>query len=40
MQCRKSTTAEDNKNRMNIANINTKIYTYICDENDSKTMIQ
>ena len=40
MQCRKNTTVEDNKKRMNIANflnIYTNIYTYItCDENDSK----
>ena len=40
MQCRKNITVEDNKKRMNIANvmnIYTNIYTYIiCDENDSK----
>ena len=40
MQCRKNSTVEDNKKRMNIANflnIYTNIYTYItCDENDSK----
>ena len=40
IQCRKNTTVEDNKKRMNIANfinIYTNIYTYIiCDENDSK----
>ena len=40
MQCRKNTTAKDNKKRMNVANftkIYTNIYTYIiCDENDSK----
>ena len=36
MECRKNTAAEDNKQRMNIANfVNT--YTYIiCDKNDSK----
>ena len=36
MECRKNTAAEDNKQRMNIANfVNT--YTYIiCDENNSK----
>ena len=40
MQCRKITTVEDNKKRINIANfinIYTNIYTYIiCDKNDSK----
>ena len=40
MQCRKSITVEDNKNRMNITNfinIHTNIYTYTtCDKNDSK----
>ena len=40
MQCRKNTTVEDNKKRMNIANflnIYTNIYTYIiCNDNHSK----
>ena len=40
MQCRKNTTVEDNKKRMNITdfiNIYTNIYTYIIgDEKDSK----
>ena len=40
MQCRKNITVEDNKKRMNMANlinIYTNIYTYIIrDENDSK----
>ena len=40
IQCRKDTTAEDNKKNINIANfinIYANIYTYIiCDENNSK----
>ena len=40
MQCKKNTTVEDQKKKMNIANfisIYTNTYTYIiCDENDSK----
>ena len=40
MQCRKNSTVEDNKKRMNITNfinVYTNIYTYIkCDKNDSK----
>ena len=40
IQCRKNSTVEDNKKRMNITNfinVYTNIYTYIkCDKNDSK----
>ena len=40
MECRKNITVEDNKKRMNIANLinlYTNIYTYIiCYQNDSK----
>ena len=39
MQCRKNITIEDNKKRMNIANlyIYENVYTYIiCDENKSR----
>ena len=42
IQCRKSITVEDNKNRMNITNfINTyaNVYTsVICDKNDSQVI--